>query len=226
MRKFLEDFSNVKGVIFDLDGTLIDSMNVWKDIDIEFFAKHGLIYDDSYQKAIGHKGLKEIAKYTKETYSLEESEEEIVSIWLDMAKDHYKNKIQLKPGAKEFLEYLKSNNIKIGLATSNSLELTLAVLKRREIYSYFDKILTVNEIQTNKSSPLIYLTLASYFNLKPSECIVFEDLLTGIKTAKKAGFITIGVEDESSLDKKKDIKEISDLYIENYCFCKKRLQQY
>ncbi|HBX24878.1 MAG TPA: HAD family hydrolase [Firmicutes bacterium] len=219
MDEFLKRFKNVKGAIFDLDGTLIDSMNVWRDIDIEFFAKHGLVYEDSYQKAIGHKGLKEIAKYTKETYSLEESEEEIVSIWLDMAKDYYENKINLKPGVKDFLQYLKSNNIKIGLATSNSLELSLSILKRHGIYSYFDKILTVNELKADKSSPLIYLNIASSFDLVPSECLVFEDLLIGIKTAKEAGFITIGVEDECSLDKKKEIKNIASCYIKDFFSC-------
>ncbi len=216
MNEFLKRFKNVKGAIFDLDGTLIDSMNVWRDIDIEFFSRHGLVYEDSYQKAIGHKGLKEIAKYTKEAYSLEESEEEIVSIWLDMAKDYYENKINLKPGVKGFLQYLKSNNIKIGLATSNSLELTLSILNRHGIYSYFDKILTVNELKADKSSPLIYLTIASYFNLVPNQCAVFEDLITGIKTAKEAGFITVGVEDKSSLDKKEEIKNISSFYIKDF----------
>lgn len=207
---------NSKAIIFDLDGTLIDSMNVWSDIDKEFFKMHDLPFEEDYQKEIGHKGLKEIAAYTKTRYNLKESEDEIISIWLDMAKEAYAYKIPLKEGVKSFLEYLQSKNIKMGIATSNSLELTELVLKHHDIYKYFSKVVTVNELKTNKGSPDIYLHISDSFGLTPNECIVFEDLLTGIKTAKKAGYKVVGVKEISSLDKEKEIREIADLYISNY----------
>lgn len=207
---------NSKAIIFDLDGTLIDSMNVWSDIDKEFFKMHDLPFEEDYQKEIGHKGLKEIAAYTKSRYNLKENEDEIISIWLDMAKEAYAYKIPLKEGVKSFLEYLQSKNIKMGIATSNSLELTELVLKHHDIYKYFSKVVTVNELKTNKGSPDIYLHISDSFGLVPSECIVFEDLLTGIKTAKKAGYKVVGVKEISSLDKEKEIREIADLYISNY----------
>lgn len=207
---------NSKAIIFDLDGTLIDSMNVWSDIDKEFFKMHDLPFEEDYQKEIGHKGLKEIAAYTKTRYNLKESEDEIVTIWLDMAKEAYAYKIPLKEGVKSFLEYLQSKNIKMGIATSNSLELTELVLKHHDIYKYFSKVVTVNELKTNKGSPDIYLHISDSFGLVPSECIVFEDLLTGIRTAKKAGYKVVGVKEISSLDKEKEIREIADLYISNY----------
>lgn len=209
---------NSKAIIFDLDGTLIDSMNVWSDIDKEFFKMHDLPFEEDYQKEIGHKGLKEIAAYTKTRYNLKESEDEIISIWLDMAKEAYAYKIPLKEGVKSFLEYLQSKNIKMGIATSNSLELTELVLKHHDIYKYFSKVVTVNELKTNKGSPDIYLHISDSFGLVPSECIVFEDLLTGIKTAKKAGYKVVGVKEKASLDKEKEIREIADLYISNYNF--------
>lgn len=209
---------NSKAIIFDLDGTLIDSMNVWSDIDKEFFKMHDLPFEKDYQKEIGHKGLKEIAAYTKTRYNLKESEDEIVTIWLDMAKEAYAYKIPLKEGVKSFLEYLQSKNIKMGIATSNSLELTELVLKHHDIYKYFSKVVTVNELKTNKGSPDIYLHISDSFGLVPSECIVFEDLLTGIRTAKKAGYKVVGVKEISSLDKEKEIREIADLYISNYNF--------
>ncbi len=207
---------NSKAIIFDLDGTLIDSMNVWNDIDKEFFKTHDLPFEEDYQKEIGHKGLKEIAAYTKTRYNLKESEDEIISIWLDMAKEAYAYKIPLKEGVKSFLEYLQSKNIKMGIATSNSLELTELVLKHHDIYKYFSKVVTVNELKTNKGSPDIYLHISNSFGLTPNECIVFEDLLVGIKTAKKAGYKVVGVKEKSSLDKEKEIREIADLYISNY----------
>ncbi len=207
---------NSKAIIFDLDGTLIDSMNVWSDIDKEFFKMHDLPFEEDYQKEIGHKGLKEIAAYTKTRYNLKESEDEIISIWLDMAKEAYAYKIPLKEGVKSFLEYLQSKNIKMGIATSNSLELTELVLKHHDIYKYFSKVVTVNELKTNKGIPDIYLHISDSFGLVPSECIVFEDLLTGIRTAKKAGYKVVGVKEKSSLDKEKEIREIADLYISNY----------
>ena len=207
---------NSKAIIFDLDGTLIDSMNVWSDIDKEFFKMHGLPFEEDYQKAIGHKGLKEIAAYTKSRYSLKESEDEIVSIWLMMAKEAYSYKIPLKEGVESFLEYLKSKDIKMGIATSNSLELTESILKHHDIYKYFSKVVTVNELKTNKGSPDIYLHISNSFGLTPNECIVFEDLLAGIKTAKKAGYKVVGVKEKASLDKEKEIREIADLYISSY----------
>ena len=207
---------NSKAIIFDLDGTLIDSMDVWSDIDKEFFKMHDLPFEEDYQKEIGHKGLKEIAAYTKTRYNLKEIEDEIISIWLDMAKEAYAYKIPLKEGVKSFLEYLQSKNIKMGIATSNSLELTELVLKHHDIYKYFSKVVTVNELKTNKGSPDIYLHISNSFGLTPNECIVFEDLLVGIKTAKKAGYKVVGVKEKSSLDKEKEIREIADLYISNY----------
>lgn len=207
---------NSKAIIFDLDGTLIDSMNVWSDIDKEFFKMHDLPFEKDYQKEIGHKGLKEIAAYTKSRYNLKENEDEIISIWLDMAKEAYAYKVPLKEGVKLFLEYLQSKNIKMGIATSNSLELTELVLKHHDIYKYFSKVVTVNELKTNKGSPDIYLHISDSFGLVPSECIVFEDLLAGIRTAKKAGYKVVGVKEKASLDKEKEIREIADLYISNY----------
>lgn len=207
---------NSEAIIFDLDGTLIDSMNVWSDIDKEFFKMHDLPFEEDYQKEIGHKGLKEIAAYTKSRYNLKESEDEIVSIWLDMAKEAYAYKIPLKEGVKSFLDYLKSKNIKMGIATSNSLELTELVLKHHDIYKYFSKVVTVNELKTNKGSPDIYLHISDSFGLIPSECIVFEDLLAGVRTAKNAGYKVVAVKEKASLDKEKEIREIADLYISSY----------
>lgn len=207
---------NSKAIIFDLDGTLIDSMNVWSDIDKEFFKMHDLPFEEDYQKEIGHKGLKEIAAYTKSRYNLKESEDEIVSIWLDMAKEAYAYKIPLKEGVKPFLDYLQSKNIKMGIATSNSLELTESVLNHHDIYKYFSKVVTVNELNTNKGSPDIYLHISNSFGFSPSECIVFEDLLAGIRTAKKAGYKVVAIKEKASLDKEKEIREIADLYISNY----------
>lgn len=207
---------NSKAIIFDLDGTLIDSMNVWSDIDKEFFKMHDLPFEEDYQKEIGHKGLKEIAAYTKSRYNLKESEDEIVSIWLDMAKEAYAYKIPLKEGVKSFLDYLQLKNIKMGIATSNSLELTELVLNHHDIYKYFSKVVTVNELKTNKGSPDIYLHISDSFGFAPSECIVFEDLLAGVRTAKNAGYKVVAVKEKASLDKEKEIREIADLYISSY----------
>lgn len=211
-----EIVTNSKAAIFDLDGTLIDSMNVWNDIDEDFFASHNLAFDPEYQKNIGHKGLKEIAIYTKERYKLIESVDEIISIWMNMAKEHYSSKIPLKEGVVPFLEFLESKNIKMGIATSNSLELTDLVLTHHDIKKYFSKIVTVNELKTNKESPDIYLCISSFFGLKPSECVVFEDLIVGIETAKKAGFKTIAVKDAASIDNLDALNKKADLVIDTF----------
>lgn len=211
-----EIVTSCKAAIFDLDGTLIDSMNVWSDIDKEFFASHNLVFDPEYQKNIGHKGLREIAIYTKERYKLTESIDEIISIWMSMAREHYSSKIPLKEGAVPFLEFLESKNIKMAIATSNSLELTDLVLTHHDIKKYFSKIVTVNELKTNKESPDIYLSISNFFSLKPSECVVFEDLIVGIETAKKAGFKAIAVKDAASIDNIDALNKKADLVIDTF----------
>jgi len=117
----------VGAVIFDLDGTLVDSMWLWHDIDVEFLEKRGLTLPETYQKEIEGMSFTETATYTKKLFQLSESIEELKEIWNRMAIEKYTYEVPFKSGAEDFLKYCKKEKIPVGIATSNSRELVNAV---------------------------------------------------------------------------------------------------
>ncbi len=211
-----ELLSGIKGCIFDMDGTLVDSLGIWTDIDIRFFHEHGMEVPDGYDRIISHMSFREMAVYTKDTYDIKESVEEIMETWMDWSKKAYLYDIQVKPGAKEFLHALKKRGLPLSLATTNKEELYLPCLKRNGLDDCFDHIENVNHLKTKKSEPKIYLTLAEYMHTKPEETLVFEDILMAINTAKKASFRVVGVYDMRNENDMDEIKRNSDFFIDDY----------
>ena len=137
---------NIKAVLFDLDGTLVDSMWMWEDIDIEYLGRYGYELPPELQKDIEGMSLSETAVYFKERFSIPESLEEIKSTWMDMARDKYTNKVPLKPGAREFLVWLRQQGIRTGIASSNGIELVETVLKAQGIQEYLESVHTLSLI--------------------------------------------------------------------------------
>ena len=212
--KFLDN--EITASIFDMDGTLIDSTGLWHEIDKKFFAKRGLELPSDYAQHIVHLGLKEAARYTKNTYHLEESIEEIMDEWHQMSLDMYKYDVPLKEGALELLELFKKNNIKMAIATANDEPLYKPCIERLGIAHYFDFIADVNSAKEGKQSAKIYLDLANKLGSKPQNTLVLEDMPTCVKTAFKNGFITIAVYDHSSQDYELDKRNNSHLFINNF----------
>ena len=209
-------FTNIKAAIFDLDGTLINSMSLWDQIDIDYLTSKNIPVPDDLNDEISHLSFNQVAVYFKERFKLEDSLDDIKNTWNTMAYNHYSSDITLKDGVVEFLDFLKKSNIKIGLATSNSTELLEASLKFNKIYDYFDAITITDEVSIGKHEPDVYLLAAKKLNVKPEECIVFEDILPAVKGAKKAGMKVIAVEDECSILDKDDIIKNSDGFINNF----------
>lgn len=207
---------NIKAVIFDLDGTLIDSMNVWAKIDFEYLKEFNIEVPKDLHEEITHLTLTQTANYFKTRFNIKDDVETIIKRWNDMAFYHYSNTIKLKDGVIEYLDYLKSNNIKISLATSNSLTLSEAVLKNNDIYHYFDAITVTEEVKKSKNNPDVYLLAASKLNVKPENCLVFEDVVQAVKGAKLAGMTVYAIYDEISKDKRDELINNADRYIVNY----------
>lgn len=206
----------VKGIIFDLDGTLLDSMDLWVRIDKEFLKKRGLEYTQDYSKAITAMEITETAIYTINRYNLKESVSEVISEWKEMAINEYKNSINLKEGVTNFLNHLKEKGIKIAIATSSSKDFFIPCLERHNILIFFDVIVTSSDVGIGKSSPKIYFHAASKLGLSANECVVFEDLPLALKCAKSAGFYTVGVYDEFNKEDSAQIKKYSDKVISSF----------
>ena len=206
----------IEGVIFDLDGTLVDSMGMWKQIDIEFLGGLGLDMPEDLQRSIEGRSFYETALYFKERFGLSASVSEIMDTWNEMAADMYTNRIPLKKGASDFLDFLKSRDIRIGISTSNSGYLTDIILNAHGIRDYFDCIRAgCNEI-SGKPAPDVYLLSAQDLKLDPKNCLVFEDLVAGILAGKAAGMKVCAVKDDFSEYQLEEKQRLSDYYISNY----------
>lgn len=206
----------IKAVIFDLDGTLVDSMGLWRDIDIEFLSARGIEYQDDLQKLIEGMSFTETAVFFKEYYRLEESVEELKVIWNQMAESKYRHAVPLKSGVLDFLNMLKAKGIKMGIATSNSKELLDAVNEAHHFEDYMSCIVTACSVNKGKPAPDVYLEAARQLGVEPADCLVFEDIVKGIEAGKNAGMKVCAVEDSYSIDQREEKKKISDYYIYTY----------
>ena len=207
---------NKKAVIFDLDGTLVDSMWMWKAIDIEYLAKFGISLPQTLQKDIEGMSFSETAVYFKNTFHISDSLDKIKQDWNQMAYEKYTKEVSFKAGAKEFLEHCKKKGIKLGIATSNSKELVDATMDALGAREYFDCIMTACEVKKGKPAPDIYLEVAKRLHVNTYECLVFEDVEMGILAGKNAGMEVCAVEDDFSLDQTEKKKALADYYVKDY----------
>lgn len=207
---------NIKAVIFDLDGTLIDSMWVWKQIDIDYLGKFDAKIPEKLQSKINGMSFKEIAIYFKKAFGIEDDIETIMNEWNQMAWNKYANDVYVKDGVKKFLDKLKKDKIKLGIATSNSRPLTELVLKHNEIFDKIDYIVTSEEIEKGKPEPDIYLKVAEKLNVEPKYCLVFEDIVTGIMAGKRAGMRVCAIEDKYCKDSYEEKVSLADYYIKSF----------
>lgn len=208
--------NGIKAVIFDLDGSLVDSMWIWKDIDIEYLGRFGISLPHNLQSEIEGKSFSETAEFFKERFQIPDSIEQMKQDWNEMAWQKYINDVPLKPGADIFLQYCISQGIKLGIATSNSRELVEAVAEARGFGKDFDCIMTGCDVKKGKPAPDIYLAVADKLGISPEECLVFEDITAGIMAGKNAGMRVCAVEDDYSMHQTAEKKELADYYIKDY----------
>lgn len=211
---------DIEAVIFDLDGTLVDSMWMWKAIDIEYLEKKGAMLPENleaFQDELEGMGFTETAVLFKERFHIEDSLDEIKKTWITMAEDKYRCEVPLKPGAEEFLRELKNRGILIGISSSNSRELIQTVLEAHKIDSYFSCITTCCDVPASKPAPDVYLKTAECLGVKPEKCLVFEDVPMGIQAGKSAGMKVCAIDDVFSRKQEKEKRELADWYIKDYC---------
>ena len=207
---------NTDAVIFDLDGSLVDSMWMWKEIDIEYLGRFGIPLPADLQDAIQGMSFSETALYFKERFDISDSLEQMKADWNHMAWDKYSNEVPLKPGIAEFLKGCKEHGISLGIATSNSRELVDNIAGVHGLGDYFSCIMTSCEVAKGKPAPDIYLAVAAKLGVAPERCLVFEDIIPGIMAGKNAGMKVCAVEDAYSADDRAAKQQLADYYVEHF----------
>ena len=203
----------VKGAIFDVDGTLLDSMPIWEDSSARFLAGLGIEAEENLNDIMFRLSLDEGAAYLKNTYRLDMSEEEVKAGVLGVISDFYVNHVQPKAGVQRFLKELSSRGIPMYIATSSNREHIRAAFERLGLYEYFDGMITCEEAGASKREPAIFLLAAQRMGLAPENVYVFEDVIHAIRSAGRAGFVTVGVYDKASAADNEAIRGESSIYL-------------
>lgn len=202
MKNFIREMkkAGIKGVLSDIDGTLLDSMGLWYDIDVAFMKMKGISMPSDLQMQIAGMSMYETALYFRRTFGIEDSPEVLMETWNDMARDAYLHRIELKAGAEEFLNALLDEGIPVALATSNSRHLVESSIERHEVFNRLYAIVTADEIQNGKPAPDVYIEAAKKIGIAPSDCLVFEDVIQGVRAGNAAGARVIAIDDPYSSD--------------------------
>lgn len=215
--KQIELLDNIEAVIFDLDGTLLDSMWVWKAVDDDYLEKYSLVIPEHFHSDIEGKSYSETAQYFLDIFPvLTCTVEEIMAEWTELAYDKYIHEVQMKPGALAFIKHLHQSGKKLGIATSSTRVLVDPTLQALGIQHYFHAVRTSCEALKGKPEPDVYLQVAEKMAVSPDCCLVFEDVPMGILAGKRAGMMVCGVEDAFSRAQVAKKKELADYYMNSY----------
>lgn len=206
---------NFTAAIFDLDGTLADSNGVWKKIDIIILQKRGIRCSDAFAESLAAVTYEEAAA-EMHRLGVKDTTEELIRECNELAAYEYRHNIFLKPYAAEYLTYLKNNGVKTALATASPKMLYEPVLRHNHVYGLFDAFCTTEEAGRSKDYPDVYLLAASKLGVSPAECVVFEDVLKGIVSAKNAGMTAIGVYDRYSAEDIVTVRAAADRFIMDF----------
>ncbi len=201
------------GAIFDIDGTILDTMGVWREITLNFLLKKGITPTQEEMDNYCDLSMAETMQYTKVQFNLPESVEELQDGFEKLSREKYMYEVPAKPYIKEYMEKLKSEGVKIGVATSGYPDLWQHALKRLGMLHLIDGYALTSETGVNKSHPDVYLLAAERIGVAPSECMVFEDIVSGIVGAKKGGMMVTAIYDESNKDRTEEFKKLADRYI-------------
>jgi len=203
--------------VFDMDGTIMDSLGIWEKIDHDFlYEKRGIEVPGNYMHDIAAMSFSEIANYTIERFNLPDTPEELMQEWTDMAAYEYAHNVPLKPYVKEYMEKIKCGGKKIILCTSSPEYFFKAALKSNGVYDFFDGFANTCEAGFGKDNPKVYLLAAQKAGVVPERCMVFEDVITGVKTAKSIGMKTCGVYDARNDSRQDELKGLCDYYIKGF----------
>ena len=202
-------------LIFDLDGTLIDSNGIWLEVDKTFLARRGAPYTKEYYEGVAHTILSNCAVFTKEYLGLSESCEEIIAEWMDLAADRYHH-VPLKPGVQAYLDRCRAVGHPMAVFTACVPEHCRSAMEHLGLTPYFERVIYAQELGVDKRSPAIFRRVARELGVRTRECVLFDDSLSACKAAKAAGMTVVGVHDGWFSDTSVDMREVCDQYIRDF----------
>lgn len=208
--------SNIQGAIFDLDGTLLDSMHIWSEIGLKFLQNEGVTPPPGASEEFVKLGLVQAAEYYIEHYAPDKTVMDIVKSINALVEDFYFKEVLLKDGVIEFLEYLKKKNVKMCIATATDKYMVEKALERNGIREYFSEIFTCTTVGAGKDTSVIYDKALEHLGTDKSNTFVFEDALYAIETAHKADYKIVGINDISEPADPEKVKEFCSVYINEY----------
>ncbi len=204
---------NIKGVIFDIDGVLLNSMEIWTDLGARYLRHIGRTPEKGLAEILFSMSMEQGAEYLKKQYSLELSPDEIAAGLRTMLQDFYFYEVDAKPGAGAVIAQFHSAGIPMTAATSSPREHVERALRRNGLLGYLDRIFTCAEMNTSKHSPEIYDAAAEYMGTLPAETLVFEDSLYALRTAAAAGYRTVGVYDRYGEPDQAGLRAEAEIYV-------------
>lgn len=205
----------IKGVIFDIDGVLLDSMEIWDDLGAVYLKSIGVVPEEGLNTILFSMSMEEGAEYLKEHYMLKQSADDILSGIRKLIEDFYFYRVTAKDGAKEMMSFLKERGIGMTAATSSPRLHVEKALERNGLLGYLDRIFTTGETGISKHSPDIYDLAAAHLKSGPGETLVLEDSLYALKTAQDAGYITMGVYDAKGEKDQEGVRNTGDWYLKD-----------
>ena len=203
-------------LIFDMDGTLIDSNGIWRDVDIAFLDRRGLPYTKEYYEGVAHTIFPLAAVFTKEYCKLEESCEEIMAEWMAMAGDMYATSVTVKPGVVEYLEQCRAKGERMMVLTSSVPQHCRTALTHLDLMKYFERIVFAQELGLEKKNPDCFRRAAELAGVPVEECTVFDDSVAACRGAKAAGMMAVGVYDEYFQMTWDEMQTVCDRYIRSF----------
>lgn len=206
----------IRGAIFDVDGVLLNSMPVWENLGELYLRRLGIEAEKDLGTRLYTMSLEESAKYLIGQYRLDKTPEQVIAEVNLEVKDFYKNRVPLKEGARQYLSELKERGVPMVIATTGDRKNAEAALKRLKVFQFFQGIFTCSEIGSGKNEPDIYYTAALQMDTEPSQTWVFEDAFHAIRTAKQAGFRTVGVYDKANDRDLAGIWNTADIYLPEF----------
>jgi HAD superfamily hydrolase (TIGR01509 family) len=204
---------NTKAIIFDLDGTLVDSMWIWDTIIEEYLAGFGIPDGPKLKDFISHMHISKVAEYISDHYQLDRSGAQVMDDWNRYITECHKNQVTIIPGAAEFLDRVSDAGIRCCVATESGDDVVEVALEDKGLLGYFEFLICADDVGVGKTSDLIYRTSAERLGATPENTLVFEDALYAVKTAASAGFEVIGVYERLQKHNADEIKRLSKQYI-------------